>query len=639
MKRKFLTALIALLIFSVLSIGASAFITGDADNDFVITASDARFALRLSVGLEECDKESDKYMACDANGDGDVTAADARLILRVSVGLEKFADNTENNQGIRITKMPYKTNGLVINNITLKDNYFHLSISNKTSKTDMAVKGSSSIPYKMYNAKGDVIYSSSIYVSQMNHNESCNVKFPNKAGTAKLVFGAADVDFTEAVVVKETEVINGITVSKAPFTVNGLKVNKITIDTDKHLMHLNITNNAGKPVSGSIKFATYDANGNSLGIISVSVPSLNPGEKVSSAYTYYSSGTAKIIYNDATVYDSAAFNKLTSQYETHEGITMSKMPLTSQGITFSYYGIEYTYGGDPTVLLKITNNTGKTLDSLYSSFYIKGYDADGYVDILSSKIIPQLDNKESCIAEINLYSTTKKFDIGNLEYRTTEPKNPGAATVIDNVTTNATKSSFGGLEISEFSVNKKSSYTEITLKITNKTGKAISGTSCLDYKILSTDNLVLKTNTLYVSYALNKNEYVYKTINIDSTDVGKIYFFLQSIKEGTHISDSSSYSSFGTLKVTSAPYSSNGLKILSYRIEDGFLYVRIQNNTGSAVTASSHINYRIHGTNGAVIKESAVYCTQMNAGETCEVKMLIYDDYAKITFTNAKIYN
>lgn len=637
MKKRLLTIILALTLFTVLSVTAGAFIAGDPDNDFVVTASDARFALRLSVGLEECEKESDQFKACDADGDGTVTAADARIILRVSVGLDKFADNTESNQGIRITKMPYKTNGLVINSIKLENNYFSLNITNKTSKTDMAVKGTSSIPYKMYNKNGDVIYSSSIYVSQMNYNESCNVKFPNKEGTAKLVFGAANVVFTEAVTVTETEVLNGITVSKAPFTVKGLRINKIEFNTERRLIYLDITNTTGTTVAGSVKFATYDASGNSLGTISVSVPSLGAGEKVRSAYTYYSAGAAKIILNDVNSYETDSFNKATSQYEVREGITMSKMPLTVNGITLSYHSIEYSYSGTPTLYIKITNNTGKTVDN--SFFYFKGYDADGYLDVLSSKNIPQLDNNESCIAELYINATTKKLDFGNFTVKTVAQRATGATAVVDGVTTNATSNSFGGLVISDFKVTKKSSYTEITFRITNNTGKPVKSTSSFDYKVLSTDNLVLKTSELFTTYELNNNEYVYKTITVDATDVGKIYFFLNEVKEGTHISDSASYTTAGSLKITAAPYSSNGLQIVSYRVEGDYLYVRIKNNTGSSVTSSSYFNYRIHGTNGAVAKESGLFCTQMNAGETCEVKIYLYDDYAKITFTTAKIYN
>lgn len=63
---------------------------GDNDSDGRITAADARFALRCSVGLETAEKW--QLMTCDVDSADGITAADARLILRASVGLEN-ADN------------------------------------------------------------------------------------------------------------------------------------------------------------------------------------------------------------------------------------------------------------------------------------------------------------------------------------------------------------------------------------------------------------------------------------------------------------------------------------------------------------------------------------------------------------------
>lgn len=59
---------------------------GDVTGDALITASDARLALRKSAQLEELNET--ELSAADYNGDGTVTSADARLILRVSAGLE-----------------------------------------------------------------------------------------------------------------------------------------------------------------------------------------------------------------------------------------------------------------------------------------------------------------------------------------------------------------------------------------------------------------------------------------------------------------------------------------------------------------------------------------------------------------------
>lgn len=61
---------------------------GDVDGDGKITASDARTALRISVGVEKNVTEFMK-LAADFDRDSKIMASDARTILRVSVNLEK----------------------------------------------------------------------------------------------------------------------------------------------------------------------------------------------------------------------------------------------------------------------------------------------------------------------------------------------------------------------------------------------------------------------------------------------------------------------------------------------------------------------------------------------------------------------
>lgn len=78
---------ICLTLFSVLA-GAAAL--GDIDADTKITASDARLALRASVGLDKITENSAAFTAADVDADGKITAGDARLILRAAVGLEKL---------------------------------------------------------------------------------------------------------------------------------------------------------------------------------------------------------------------------------------------------------------------------------------------------------------------------------------------------------------------------------------------------------------------------------------------------------------------------------------------------------------------------------------------------------------------
>lgn len=71
----------------VINVNFGECVAGDIDGDGKTAASDARYALRVSVGLSDLPAECLVY--ADADGDGSVTAADARLILRYSVSLEK----------------------------------------------------------------------------------------------------------------------------------------------------------------------------------------------------------------------------------------------------------------------------------------------------------------------------------------------------------------------------------------------------------------------------------------------------------------------------------------------------------------------------------------------------------------------
>ncbi|MBE6812346.1 MAG: hypothetical protein E7523_05640 [Ruminococcaceae bacterium] len=64
------------------------FVPGDVDGDGNISASDARLALRASVGLETYDETSVQYKAAKVESADTISASDARLILRASVGLD-----------------------------------------------------------------------------------------------------------------------------------------------------------------------------------------------------------------------------------------------------------------------------------------------------------------------------------------------------------------------------------------------------------------------------------------------------------------------------------------------------------------------------------------------------------------------
>lgn len=62
---------------------------GDADMDGSVTASDARYILRLSVNIDD-GLDSEQQKKADFDKKDGVTAADARYVLRVSVGMDPY---------------------------------------------------------------------------------------------------------------------------------------------------------------------------------------------------------------------------------------------------------------------------------------------------------------------------------------------------------------------------------------------------------------------------------------------------------------------------------------------------------------------------------------------------------------------
>ena len=83
--KKILSLLLAVIMLFSVIIPVFAAEKGDVDNDGSITASDARIALRMAVGLDAVTEELKALADYDENGT--VDASDARILLRLSVGL------------------------------------------------------------------------------------------------------------------------------------------------------------------------------------------------------------------------------------------------------------------------------------------------------------------------------------------------------------------------------------------------------------------------------------------------------------------------------------------------------------------------------------------------------------------------
>ena len=125
-----LTLSIALSLAVLFAVTAGAGSKGDLDDDGQITASDARGALRIAVGLDECAPGSSLFHYADIDTDDKITASDARIILRAAVGLELNEKNMmimaiTNDYAILFDDI-YHENG---------DVWYEMLLQNKTGST------------------------------------------------------------------------------------------------------------------------------------------------------------------------------------------------------------------------------------------------------------------------------------------------------------------------------------------------------------------------------------------------------------------------------------------------------------------------------------------------------------------------
>lgn len=92
---------------------------GDADFDGKVTASDARYVLRVSAKLEKPVLDNEVMEAVDITADGKITAEDARLILRIAAKLEDFSSE----QILSMPRTDYETLLTATNALSLAKAY------------------------------------------------------------------------------------------------------------------------------------------------------------------------------------------------------------------------------------------------------------------------------------------------------------------------------------------------------------------------------------------------------------------------------------------------------------------------------------------------------------------------------------
>ena len=88
--KKFISILTALAFAAALTVGSSAALIGDANDDGKINSADALLILRNTVGLIEFNE--DEKNAANVNTDGIINSLDALIVLQITAGISSIWD-------------------------------------------------------------------------------------------------------------------------------------------------------------------------------------------------------------------------------------------------------------------------------------------------------------------------------------------------------------------------------------------------------------------------------------------------------------------------------------------------------------------------------------------------------------------
>ncbi len=626
-------SLILALIFCASSFAA---VLGDLDGDNKITSADARLALRQSVGLEHFSGE--KFTAGDVDFDKKITSADARLILRASVGLETLQKMNNDNgsvtakvNGVDITKVPYTRNGLTIESLSLNDGKLSLKILNETGK---AIGSGSNFAYKIYDAAGTVLQSSNISTVALNKGERYSTYFHLPTAAAKVIFGDSKIHDGFTFENQPTMVKNGFTVTKLPYTEQGITVDSVTFNEKSHIVGFVVTNNSGAPISGSssMKYKCYDANGSTLSSGSVSFKPLNNKEKCLCEISF-PAAASKIQIGDFRIDKDVYY--VDNANSSIENVKCPKFPISDKGIVCNAVSVTRdNYYHSPDLTYTIKNTTGKTIS--FANMYFKCYDSAGYV--LGTKLFSASDLNagesykymsslpEGTVKITYMYSYVSFYSNGKT-FPKSEVKNYGSLKIT------GLPYSTAGLTIEKLNEVKND---RAYFTVSNKTGKALDDNAYIEYRMFDSAGNVIRSSDMSV-VRCNNGEKCRTSISVPS-NCAAIRFGAGNVKEGAPQSKPSvSAVTKEGIKVY-CPKSINGITINSIE-SDKYHYftINVTNNTGKALSSSSRLWIKMYDTSGVLINNRCFALMSVGKGESFNINFYPETDTASMYLVEAEI--
>ncbi|MBR5428519.1 MAG: hypothetical protein IK118_09245 [Clostridia bacterium] len=541
--------------------------------------------------------------------------------LPVPAGMNTDGEAEEKNGVVIVTKLPYMADGLTVKSVSVERTKVIVTVENNTG---IPVSRRSRIAYKCYDKAGVVVKSGKISLEELLNGESCETYFYMSEDTVKILFGEAEVVEGEGVEngVTETVEIDGILVTKLPYTVEGLTVTDVFFD--KTEVAMKVRNDTGKAIDGSsyIEYKCCNTDGKILKSASVYLENLNNGESCGVTFTM-AEGTGKLLFGKAKIYEGTATDA--GATEEIDGIVFTKLPYTVEGLTVNSITVDGMQ-----VNVNVTNGTGKAIKDISYIDY-KCYDAEGTILKSRSLYLRKLNNGESCNVSFYLEEGVVKVLFGGAKIYEGTATDAGATEEIDGILFTKLPYTVEGLTINSISVDG----TRIVLNVTNGTGMAIKDITNIEYKSYDASGNILKTDEVFLKH-MNAGESCITSFSVNENTV-KVLFGEAKIYEGT-ATEIGSTEPIDGIQVSKLPYSVDGLQITGVVIEDGKVTVNVRNNTGGAIKGvSTYIAYKCYDKDGNVLKAESFSMQDADAGETCEGTFYIGADTVRIIFGAARV--
>ena len=422
----------------------------------------------------------------------------------------------ETVNGILVNKLPYSSNGIIINSISFSNDLLGKKATiNVKNNNSYAISSLSNISYKCYNNSGTVIKTSAVFLEDMTSKENCDVHFYLEDNTTKLEFSDFDVYQDEtggASASGSFTTISGISVTSVPYTSNKITVNKITISSSTLFwkeVTLNVTNNNSFAVTSlsNIDYKCYNSKGTVIKSGSTFLENISSGESCNATF-YLDEGTTKVVLGQATVYEDKSGGTTSSgSFTTVNGISVTKFPYTSNGIYVK--SVSINKGGllGTEAKLTISNNTGYAITGLSNIAY-KCYNSSGTTVKSGSVTTQGLLHGESCYSSFYLTDDTTKLVLGEATaYKddTGGVSKSSQTETISGITITKLPYSSNNIVVNSATIDKNGLLgPQVKLNVTNKNSYAISSTSKIPYKCYDSSGMVAKTGSVFLENLSSK---------------------------------------------------------------------------------------------------------------------------------------